>query len=157
MFCLSFCFSLSRPVLRWKMILWARCLLDGVSSPHTLPTAQRQSYLVLADQFDVVELSASVRFLSSVPVTDRSGLEEKPLFSPDLKTLGSLGRTMWVFLGTLASSPQYINNGFLTQLAEVIQNVLSTSASHCETVRFWWNVAKRWHHGRAFSPRRTHL
>lgn len=100
---------------------------------------------------------ASVRFLTSVPVTDRSGLEESPLFRPNLKPLRSLGRTMWVFLGTLASSPRYINNGFLTELGEVIQNVLSTSASHCGTVRFWWNVAKRWQHGRAFSSRRAHF
>lgn len=32
--CVSVSFSLSRPALLWKMILWARCLLDGVSLPH---------------------------------------------------------------------------------------------------------------------------
>lgn len=33
---LCLCFSLSRPALQWKMTRWARCLLDGVSLPHTL-------------------------------------------------------------------------------------------------------------------------
>ncbi len=31
-----FCFSFSRLVLLWKMILSARCPLDGVSLPNTL-------------------------------------------------------------------------------------------------------------------------
>lgn len=35
-FSIFLCLPRSHPVLQWKMILWARCLLDGVSLLNTL-------------------------------------------------------------------------------------------------------------------------